>query len=153
MSSTQESGVAAILDMFKADEAPLSAIAEEVVALEAQIEALDSKAKTLRDELIKKMESAGQDAFKTANGLSVSLNRTTKISKAPEADDNAIFDWLRSNRYGDIIKTVVDARTLSKTLSVHIDQGQPLPQSLFNQTQITALRFNNRSKFQKGQSQ
>jgi septation ring formation regulator EzrA len=151
MSEAQEQ-VNDILDMFKADEQPLSAIAEEVIAVEAQIEALDSKAKTLRDELIKKMEAGGQDAFKTANGLSVSLNRTTKISKAPDIDDESVFNWLRSNHYGDIIKTVVDSRTLSKTLSVHIDQGQALP-SLFNQTPITSLRFNNRSKYLKGSGQ
>lgn len=141
-----------ILDMFKTDEAPLSEVAEKIVHLEAQIEALDTEAKTLREELIKKMEAGNVDAFKTTNGLSVSLSKTTKISKASDVDDSQVFDWLRSNNYGDIIKTVVDARTLSKTLSTYVDQGQSLP-SLFTSMQITTPRFNNRSKFLKGQVQ
>lgn len=141
-----------ILNMFKTDEQPLSALAEKIVKIEAMMEELDIEAKTLRQELISAMETGGQDAFKTANGLSVSLNRTTKISKAPDADESHVFGWLRGNGYGDIIKLVVDSRTLSKTLSDHVDQGKDLP-SLFTQTPITSLRFNNRTKFQKGHAQ
>jgi hypothetical protein len=68
-----------------------------------------------RDELAKMMLDSEVPKI-TTGGYSYSLRDVTKYSKKAEAED-ALFDALRANDLGDLIKETVNAQTLQGAMS------------------------------------
>lgn len=84
-----------------------------------------------KEQLNQILQEAGMESCKLACGLNPRTKTNTRIFKATGQDDQSLFDWLRNNNLGDIIKETVHHGTLNSTMKEYEDQGNELPESMF----------------------
>jgi len=148
-------------EMFATETAPgiMDTMAElaEVIAVE------DEKCKRLDTELKERKEQLGNikqqlhelmmanncaEGHKFDNGLYLKPFVRTDVFKAAGVTDEQLFEWLRANELGEIIKEAVLWNVLSATMKTEMEQGRSLPE-IFNVANKPSVRFvgNGRVKF------
>lgn len=91
-------------------------------------EALDAA----KEQLNRILTEAGMESCKLECGLNPRTKTNRRIFKAKGVDDDQLFDWLRGKDLGDIIKPTVHHGTLNSTMKEYEQQGNELPESVFN---------------------
>lgn len=136
--------------MFNGNEqqnATIKDLAESIVLTEARIEELEKEVVTKKESLIVLMQQTGQMAVKLDSGLSPRLETKQRISKKADVENERLFEWLHANDLGDLIKPSVHAGTLQSALAEFIEQGNTLPETIFNEFEQTVIRFNGKTRF------
>lgn len=127
--------------------ARIKELAEGIVLAEARIEELEQEVVTKREALITLMQQAGLSSLKLDSGLSPRLETKQRISKRGEVENERLFEWLHANGLGDLIKPSVHPGTLQSALAQFTEQGNTLPETIFNEFEQTVIRFNGKSQF------
>jgi hypothetical protein len=122
-------------------------LAEAIVLTEERIADWEKQAADMRQALIDLMQQTGQASVTLDSGLAPKLEIKQRISKKQDAANETIFDWLKDNGLGDIIKPAVHPGTLQTSLEMFIAGGGQLPETLFSQYEQPSIRMNGRSKF------
>ena len=115
----------------------------------------DRKARQIeaKEKLAEILMQAGLDSIKLSSGLNPSVKIDKKIFKAAGISDEQLFEWLATNQLGDIIKPTVHHGTLNSTLKAFEQQGNELPETMFNVVNQKSVRMNGKSKFLAGRGQ
>lgn len=85
----------------------------------------------MKEQLNRLLTEAGMESCKLECGLNPRAKINRRIFKATGLEDQSLFDWLRSNSLGDIIKETVHHGTLNSTMKDYEDQGNELPDNVF----------------------
>lgn len=119
----------------------------ELEILDAQLKERKAKLDEAKTKLAEIMLQNGQESIKFANGLSPKAKIQVKFFKAAGIEDTQLFDWLRDNNMGDIIKPYVHFQTLQSTVKSFIDQGGNVPAELLTETKTPTITMYGKSKF------
>ena len=84
-----------------------------------------------KEQLNQMLTENGMESCKLECGLNPRAKTNVRIFKASGVDDKRLFDWLRGKDLGDIIKETVHHGTLNSTMKEFEDQGNELPESVF----------------------
>ena len=120
--------------------ASLAVMGKEMVDLKDHIDELDAHVKELRrsyDELRQRkipetMEACnmvgpdGKGSFTLADGSTIFL-KTSLYAGYDKSTEEEVFDWLRANELGDIIKLTVNNSTFRATIKELFEDGRELP--------------------------
>ncbi len=129
-------------DMFAGDNlSQLTQIGEMAETLAVEMDAVDKLYKehsrrkealdAAKEQLNRLLTEAGMESCKLECGLTPRTRTNKRIFKATGVDDEQLFDWLRGKDLGDIIKETVHHGTLTSTMKEFEDQGNELPESVF----------------------
>jgi hypothetical protein len=142
-SSDTEAGLTGRIDSM----AQFAAVEEDAIGkLEDQITERKANLDKIKEDMATMMIQAGISSIKLECGLNPKAETKTKFFKAAGVDDDTLFDWLRGNQLGDIIKLHVAWQTLNSTLKTFRDQGNEVP-AIINATEYKTVRMNGKSKF------
>ncbi len=147
-------------EMFEAPtngvEAMVSQLAEEIALeddalgqLDAELKQRKESLKTQKTELAKLLVQAGVESVKLTNGLTPRVKTIRRFYKQKEVSDEELFEWLRSEDLDGIIQSHVHFQTLQSTLAQHEEQGNAIPDTLFNATDELSVTMYGKSKFLK----
>jgi len=75
--------------------------------------------------LCAQMEAVGIESFKTSRGTF--YTRSDFYASIPPDNRPVIFEWLRDNDLGSLIKETVNSRTLSATIKEMMAEGETVP--------------------------
>ncbi len=139
--------------------------AQDSASIEQKVEAMavfiaqeDDSIEKLQSELTKKkaaldqaksdlsmlMRQNGIEKISLSNGLTPKATLTRKFFKASGVSDEQMFDWLKANELGDIIRPYVHYQTLQGTLKTF--NGE-IPETIFNVTDVPSITMYGKSKF------
>ena len=122
---------------------------DELKKLESQLNARKTKLDETREQMHELMMANNcANGHKFDNGILIKPKVKTTVFRAKEVSDDTLFDWLRNNNLGDIIKLHVHWQTLSSTMKEEIERGRELP-DLFNIVDKKTVQFagNGKAKF------
>ena len=104
---------------------------------EAVLSAINAEYDVLRFEAIPEcMDKAGIDRIQYEGIGRVSLTADVQVSTKTGAKE-ALFEWLRGRKLGDLIQPGINASTLKAFVKDRIKQGKDLPTEFLNVTPIT----------------
>jgi hypothetical protein len=132
----------------------LMALAEEMEALKDVITEMDSDLKDQRkryDEIrkalipeemerVKLVNDAGKGSFTLASGGKIHLTNDLFASYF-KANEAAVFEWLKEQGHGDLIKQTVHPATLKAFAKEQTADGTTLPEELFNIAPFTYAKL------------
>lgn len=135
-----------------------ASIEQKVEAMAVFIAQEDDSIEKLQSELTKKkaaldqaksdlsmlMRQNGIEKISLSNGLTPKATLTRKFFKASGVSDEQMFDWLKANELGDIIRPYVHYQTLQGTLKTF--NGE-IPETIFNVTDVPSITMYGKSKF------
>ena len=144
-----------VAEMFSDDESKsavmdaMNDLAEQVAIKNQKVKDLDEQLKSERKLLDDMKRSLGEmlyannckNGHKFDNGLYPKPYISTKIFKQAGVTDEQLFDWLRGNDCGDIIKPAVHWQTMNATLKTRIAAGHDLPDDIFNISSEQTMKF------------
>lgn len=90
------------------------------------------------------MRQNGIEKVSLANGLTPKATISRKYFKQSGVSDEQLFDWLKANDLGDIIKPSVHFQTLQGTLKNFTGE---IPDTIFNVADVPSITMYGRSKF------
>ena len=148
-------------EMFGSETAPgimdtMAELAEVIAVEDEKCKRLDTELKDRKEQLenIKQqlhelmMANNCAEGHKFDNGLYLKPFVRTDVFKAAGVTDEQLFEWLRANELGEIIKEAVLWNVLSATMKTEMSLGRSLPE-IFNVANKPSVRFvgNGRVKF------
>ena len=140
VSATMISMWSRMAEMIAIEDDELSSMGKELVKRKENLDALKT---SLAEQMF---ENDATNGHKFDNGLFPKPKIQHKIFKAAGVDDDTLFDWLRSNELGDIIKETVHYMTMQSALGDYVDQGNELP-VIFNKSDVPTITMYGKSKF------
>lgn len=126
---------------------------EALVTMNKELKDRKARLDEAKEKLAEILMQAGLSSIKLESGLSPSVKINHKIFKNAGVTDDMLFDWLKINELGDIIKPYVHFQTLQSTLKAFEDGGRELPEQMFNITNQKTVRMNGKSKFLAGRKE
>ena len=123
---------------------------DELERLQKSINDRKAQLDQAKTQLAELMMQAGIEKLSLSNGLTPKAVTKTKYFKAAGVDDSQMFDWLRENGIGDIIRDYVHFQTLQGTLSNFVGE---IPTSIFNVTTVPTITMYGKSKFLAGRGE
>lgn len=147
-----------VADMFQSDSSDIKNQIKDLASFltveEASIQAAEAGIKerkanldAMKTQLAELMQQNGMESVKLDNGLTPKVKNSVKIFKAPGVTDDQLFDWLKANDLDGIIKSTVHFNTLQSTLKDYEEQGNTLPNDLFNRSEVPSVTMYGKSKF------
>jgi hypothetical protein len=129
-------------------------LAEEIALEDDAISQLDTelterkdKNKYAKAQLAELLMQAGIDSIRLKSGLTPRLRINRRFYKQSGITDDDLFTWLNENQLASIIKPTVHFQTLQATLKEHEEQGNILPDNLFNIVDEKTITMYGKSKF------
>jgi len=122
-------------------------IAVEDEAVKQASDALSERKNNLdqvKADLAMLMRQNGIEKLSLTNGLTPKATVSRKYFKQSGVSDEQLFDWLKSNDLGDIIKPSVHFKTLQGTLKNFTGE---IPDAIFNVSDVPSITMYGKSKF------
>ena len=143
-STTNQMGTQQLVDYGQ----ELEQLTQVVDNLEAELKELKTRRDLLAKELIPDMmkrlglaSETGKGSFTLSSGAKVSL-RNDMFAGCKKEDEDSLFQWLRDNGLGDIIKPVVNHQTLKATCREQLENGRAVPPmvNVYHETKAVLTR-------------
>jgi hypothetical protein len=129
-------------------------LADFIVREESQIEAIDSVLKNRKEnleqcktQLAQLLIQAGIESIRLEGGLAPRAKIVRKYFKQAGVSDEMLFEWLSRNDLDGIIKPYVHFTTLQAALKDFEEQGNILPDELFNTLDTPTITMFGKSKY------
>ena len=135
-------------------QATVDQLAQNIVTDDERLEQLKTAVKELEDnikarkrDLAMMLISNGMDSVKLTCGLSPRAKTIRKYFKAAGVSDEHLHEWLRANDLDGIIRPTVHFQTLQSTLAQYEEQGNIIPDTLFNVCDEPTVVLYNKAKY------
>jgi len=117
---------------------------DEVSQLQQQLSEKKQQLDQAKADLSMLMRQNGIEKLSLTNGLTPKATINRKYFKQSGVSDEQLFDWLKANDLGDIIKPSVHFQTLQGTLKSFTGE---IPDAIFNVSDVPTITMYGKSKF------
>lgn len=137
---------ARLAEEIAVEESTLDDLKEQVKQGEAEVKAKKAELATL-------LMQAGMDSIKLTCGLTPKVKIRRRFYKQAGITDEDLHTWLAEAKLADIIVPYVHFQTLQSTLAQHEEQGQNIPETIFNVVDEPTVTMYGKSKYLKAKEQ